>query len=171
MCWWKSFAICAGFAVLSLCWTGLARGEAILHLEHAKGNEAKGNSFAVRTALVRDEREFEHFAAYLLAGKRADVRFPIVEDKEKVVHPPIQWNDKHAKKINVKGLNNAPKPPRHVPPLDVVAPPPAVVPVVMPASATELPASVPAPKALWAGLGMMALLAGWRLAQHRAARA
>jgi len=173
MYWWKSAVVCAGVVFFLPGLSGSAKAESILRLERAgRASEAKAkaNSLELRPASLRDEPQLDRFAPYLLVGKRADTHFPIAQSRKKVVHPPIAWNDKNAKKLNVKGWKKAPKPPHFVPPEDVVGAEPASA-VVMPASAAELPGSVPAPRALWGGVGMLTLLGLWRWADGRLMRA
>jgi hypothetical protein len=157
MCCWKSLVVCTGVIVFSFYWTGFARAEAILRLEHAaKGSETKRNLLSTSST----NEEMERRRTYLLDDRRPEVFFLLAESKMKVSDALIHWDQKHAKKIKAKGLKLAHKPPRSV----VTHELPAVseLSISMAASATELPASVPAPKPLWAGLGMIGGMGLWR---------
>ena len=157
MCWWKSLKVCTAVSVFLLCWTGFARAEAILRLEHsAKGSETKKKLFSTSST----NQEMERSRTYLLDDRRPDLRVSIAESNQKISDTLIHWDQKHAKQLKVKELKLAHKPPRSVVPREL--PTVSEVSIPMAASATELPASVPAPKSLWAGMGMIGATGLWR---------
>ena len=174
MCWWKRRAVCAWAVVLVAVGTGSARAETILRLDHDSkpkaAVKAKQNSFSLHALSARDDSEFDRYAHYLLAGKKEQTPTHLVSNKKKIPEPPIQWGDKHAKEVQLKALKGTHKKPMHSDPSPDLSVQWAAPPIPMAASTVELPAGVPAPKSLWAGLGMLGVmgalkwLAGRRMA-------
>jgi hypothetical protein len=159
MCWCKSILMRGLVIGLFFASAGLARGESIRRLEHAPKKAAvkpKNNSFSPKGMSLGRDLEFDQHERFLLGGKKKPEPAKVVARKKKEPEPPIKWDDKHAKKVNAKGpkIKVPPKPAPKNPPRDVTvqwATP-------MAASAMESPASVPTPKAVWAGLGMIGAL-------------
>jgi hypothetical protein len=157
----------------SLAWAGAARGEPILRLEHgSKPNTPPQKTkpqFQVQarkaprlfTTALRNEPDFERFAPYLLNGNRDKLEFRAAPHRKEISNAGICWGDQHARKIVLKELKFAQMPltaksSHDVPP---VPPEPAGLPEPR-ASLSAVTPSVPAPSAIWAGLGMIGLLAG-----------
>jgi hypothetical protein len=164
MCWWKTISVRALVAVLLLICAGSARGEAILRLEHSLKTKSpaktKNNSFSLRAISARDDSEFDRYAPYLLSGRKEQPQVHLAGSNKKAPELAIQWDDKHARKFHLKGLKVVKKPVRVELPHEVTVKPESIVP--MAGSGQELPASVPAPKPLWAGIGMIAAIGTWR---------
>lgn len=165
MCWWwRARAVWVLATAFVMGAAASARGESILQINHSSKTKTaaktSGNSFSTRGMVAKDDSEFDRFAPYLLAGKKEQPP-AVTSNKKKASQPPVEWNDKHAKKVKLKGLKLPKKPPKHEP-----APPSSVqwalTPTPMAPSAMEMSASVPAPQSLWGGLAMMAALGLWR---------
>jgi hypothetical protein len=165
MCWWKSLSVCVGVVVFSLCLTGSAGAEAILRPDHgAKGKDT--NKIPLSTRAGTDERSW----SYLLIERRPEVDLPALENKKKVSDPPIHWDSKHAKKLKVKAPKLPHKTPHFLSPPQTPHQAPLVtaqVDVPMAASSMVTTSSVPAPSALWAGLGMFAAMGAWKCFARR----
>jgi hypothetical protein len=154
-------------AVIFSCsiWAGSARGEAVLRLDHPANKSAAKKSkkkFSPPAKALRDDRELDTFAAYLLGGKRDEPKVAVVTHKKKPA-TGVEWGDQHAHNIHLKHPKSAHKAPPSRPLLvsnqiDSTLPP--VIP--MAPLSMEMPSSVPAPKTLWAGLGMLAVMGCWR---------
>src|SRR5882672_3481223 len=174
MCWWKRRAVCAWAVILVAVGAGSARAETILRLDHDSRPKAaektKQHSFSLRALSARDDSGFDRYAHFLLAGKKEQAPTHLVSSRKNMTEPPIHWGDKHAKKVQLKGLKVTHKKPVHSDPSPDLSVQWAVPSIPMAASAVELPASVSAPKSLWAGVGMLATLGVWRwLAARRMA--
>jgi hypothetical protein len=167
MCWWRWRASCAVVMFLICLSASWARGEAILKLEHGPKKKAPAksakSSLSLRQNHGQNDAEFERYAPYLLAGRKSQPPFQVASNKKKAWEQEIQWNDKHAKKAGLKGVKGvkiARKPGSKQ--LQPVVMHPAAEPLPMPASSIGLPASVPVPKPLWAGLIMLGMIGIWR---------
>jgi len=145
-----------------MVWVPAARAESILKLDHAAKTKAAatpaGNKFS-RAIPAKDDSDLDRSAQFLLAGKKNEQPAPINATKKKKPEP-IPWDDKHAKKVNLKGLKMPKKPPKtepvHQPSVQFAVTPTPMAPAAM------VVTSVPAPQSLWAGLSLMAALAIWR---------
>jgi len=150
--------------VLGMAGASTARAESILKLDHAAKAKAAakpaGNLFSPRALAAKDDSDFDRSAQFLLAGKKKEQPAPIIAAKKKKPEPPIQWDDKHSKKVQLKGLKLPKKPPKtdpvHQPSVQFEVTPTPMAPAAMEVT------SVPAPQSLWAGLTLMAALAIWR---------
>jgi hypothetical protein len=173
MCWWKTKVVCAWVIVFVMIGAGSARGEAILRLDQeSKGKAAPTpakKTFSPQGMSARNESELEPYARFLLAGKKEQPSFHLASSREKTPEPPIQWDDKHAKKLKLKKLKLKipPKPVHHEPVQNQLPVQWDLIPTPMAASATELPASVPAPKSIWAGLAVIGVMGACRWVSSR----
>src|SRR5580765_4777857 len=166
MCWWKSLLLRTRLLIFSLCVKGFAKAQSIFPRGQCdKENEKKKSVFS--TQISSDERS----RTYLLIDRRPEVHPPVLENNKKVSLPPIHWDSKHAKKIKVKAMKLPDKT------LKFIAPPQAphqsslvtaAIDLPMAASSMEIPAGVPAPSALWAGLGMLGAMGAWKWFARRA---
>ncbi|HEV8605738.1 MAG TPA: hypothetical protein VGQ99_10250 [Tepidisphaeraceae bacterium] len=173
--------------IFPLVWAAPARADVIFRFEHTFKGKAPLRTtnipFSVRagngrgpvifdgrlfeawnihktfTVSRRNDPDFDRFAAFLLNGRRDKLQFQFSTDKKKFSEPEVCWGDKHAQRIDLKGIkiNNLHmriESFRYVPPVQRwegfwTAK------VSFWASAP----SVPTPKAIWAGLGMIGLIA------------
>jgi len=173
MCWWYSKAACAWLIVFFLVGAGSARGEAILKLDRATKAKAAAKSskkVASPPAAVRDDPEPDPGSRFVFAGKKEQPATLLMSSKKKDTElPPLQWNDKHAGKVQLK-VPKVPSKPVHAPPKPK---PPVwtVTPTPMAPSAMEV-STVPAPQSFWAGLAMIAAMGAWRwfAGRYRAAQ-
>ena len=164
MCWCKSVAVCIALIFSCSIWAGSARGEAILRLDHPATKTAAKKSpkkFSPPAKALRNDSESESFAAYLLGGKHEEPKVAIASHKKKPA-TGIEWGDQHAHQVQLKHSKNAHKAPPSRPLLVSYQTEPAPPTIPMAPLAMELPSSVPAPKTLWAGLGMLSAIGCWR---------
>lgn len=158
MCsWWQAKVVCASVVVLAICGTS-ARGESILQLHRASAAKTPAKTGKPAPSItVRDDSDFDG-ARFLLGGKKEQPT-PMAAGKKKAAEPPVEWDQKHAKKVKLKGLpKKPPKPePKHETSVQWAVAPTPMAPAAMEAT------SVPAPKAMWAGLSLMSLLGICRL--------
>jgi hypothetical protein len=165
MWWWKSIPVRAAVVVLFLGVAESAQAEAMLRLENKQKTKApakaKKKAFSLPAKSSRNGPELERYASYALAGKKEQPQFHPPSNKKRTVQPEIQWDDKHAGKVELKRLKGAKKPLKLASSNDVTAQP-ASNPLPMSASAAQISASVPAPKSIWVGFALIGALAMWR---------
>jgi hypothetical protein len=164
MCCWKSI-VCVSLVFCCLFSVSSARGESILRLDHPAKKAAvkvkKKKKFSARVIAPQHAPELDRSIAYLLGGKHQEPKAALSAQKKKPA-TGIEWGDEPAHKIALKHSSSAP----------IVAPSGSLLvlfqtdltppPVPMAASAMQMPSSVPAPKTLWAGLGMLGVMGCWR---------
>lgn len=160
MRWWKSLLVCALVMIFSCCWTGVARGEAILRFGHPpltkKMVKAK-KKFSPKLKLAKAKSGLG--TPYLLNGKAKAPQVVVSVARKKSAG--VESGDKHAASLTLKAATSI----LHLPGGGPQSSEASEIP--MAASATALPASVPAPKALWAGMGLIALMAGCKWLARR----
>jgi hypothetical protein len=168
MCWWKITTVRAVVMISFLVGAGVARGEVILKLEH--GAKAPVKTKKAPVSSKQNEPEFERYGSYLLGGKKEQLHLQLTTNK-KAAEPEIRWDEKHAKATGLKAPKAAAKPKGNKPQKDLWAMEPQAASVPMAASSAQLPAgqsvAVPAPRALWAGLGMLVTMGMWRWVVQR----
>ena len=190
MLYLRFMPVWASAMILSLAWSGSARGETIFRFEYTFTGNAPlhttqipfsiragdgrgpvvfdgrlfeaGNIHKTFTISRRNEPDFDRFVSYLLNGRGDKLQFRFSTDKKKIFETEVCWGDKRDRRIDLKGMkiNNLHmriESFRYVPPVQredgfwkaKV-------------SFWSSTPSVPAPKSLWGGLGMICAIAAWK---------